>query len=102
MGVRIREKDLVLPALKAAAGSPNGEITTSALIDELEAQFQPEGIDAELLDGRNDTHFSQKVRNLVSHRQGQHSMFTLGYAEYTGDGLRITESGKKLLSQLPE
>lgn len=63
--VRITEKDLVLPALKLIADKPG--ITTSALIEELTNIFQPEGKDAEIINGRNDTYFSQKVRNLKSH-----------------------------------
>ena len=102
MPVRIAERDLVIPALKAAADRQTGEITTADLIIELTDKFQPDGLDAEILEGRNDTRFSQKVRNLVSHREGQRSMFTRGYAEYTGDGIRITAAGLALLDQLPE
>jgi len=58
--VLIRERDLVIPTLMAAAARPNGEITMTDLIDELESVFQPQGRDAEILDGRRDTHFSQR------------------------------------------
>lgn len=46
---RIKESDLFMPALRAAAASPKGEITTSDLIDVLTAEFQPEGQDARIL-----------------------------------------------------
>ena len=98
----IRERDLAIPALRAAADKPNGEISTSDLIVELEALLQPEGSDAEILDGRNDTKFSQKVRNLISHRDGQQTMFAKGYADYTGDGIKITAAGRIFLSQVPD
>lgn len=98
---RIRERDLVIPALRAAASRPGGYISTTDLIAVLEEEFQPEGRDAEILHDRNDTHFSQKVRNLVSHRDTSTSMFTKGYAEYTGDGILITELGRAFLSQVP-
>ncbi len=101
MAARIRERDLVVPTLKAAAARHDGYIPTSDLIRELEEEFQPDGQDAEILDGRNDSHFSQKVRNLVSHRNGASSMFSKGYAEYTGDGITITEDGRTFLSQVP-
>lgn len=62
---RISESDLVLPALLFISQNPG--ISTSELIDSLEIAFRPTGEDAELLEGRSDTKFSQKVRNLVSH-----------------------------------
>jgi hypothetical protein len=99
---RIRERDLIIPALRAAAARPGGYISTSDLIQVLEDEFQPEGRDAEILDGRHDSHFSQKVRNLVSHRESSTSMFKKAYAEYTGDGIRITETGRQFLAQVPE
>jgi hypothetical protein len=102
MPVRIAERELIIPTLRAAASRPDGSIATSDLIEVLEDHFQPEGRDAEILDGRNDTHFSQKVRNLVSHRAGSQSMFTLGYADYTGHGVRITDAGRAFLAQVPE
>lgn len=102
MPVRIRERDLVMPALQAAAARAGGIILTTDLIIELTELFQPDGEDALILDGRQDTRFSQKVRNLVSHRTTATSMFVRGYAEYTGDGIKITEAGLNLLRQLPE
>ncbi|HEX9789698.1 MAG TPA: hypothetical protein VGA60_03465 [Kiloniellales bacterium] len=102
MPARITERELVIPALQLAASRPNGAISTAKLIDELTEVFHPEGQDAEILEGRNDTHFSQKVRNLISHREGQSTMFALGYAEYTGDGIRITDAGRHFLAQVPE
>jgi len=102
--MRIEERDLTIPALRAAAGKPNGFITTSDLIEALEVEFQPYGEDATMLDGRQDTKFSQKVRNLVSHRDGQKSIFRRGYAEYVENekGISITEAGRRFLDQVPE
>ena len=102
MPVRIRERDLVVPALRLAAQKPGGKITTSQLIEELTEEFEPDGMDAELLTGRRDTYFSQKVRNLVSHRNVETSMFSRGYAEYVDGGIKITDEGRQLLDQLPE
>jgi hypothetical protein len=102
MAGRIRERDLIIPALRAAAARPGGYISTADLIQVLEDEFQPDGRDAEILDGRQDSHFSQKVRNLISHRDSSTSMFKKGYAEYTGDGIRITDAGRAFLDQVPE
>jgi len=100
MAGRIRERDLVIPALRAAAAR-GGYISTADLISDLEAEFQPDGQDAQILDGRQDTYFSQKVRNLVSHRDTSTSMCKKGYADYTGDGLRITDTGRGFLDHVP-
>ena len=102
MAGRIRERDLIIPALRAAASRPGGYISTADLIPLLEEEFEPEGRDAEILDGRHDSHFSQKVRNLISHRETNTSMFKRGYAEYTGDGIRIADAGRLFLDQVPE
>ena len=63
---RISESELVLPALYLINQRPN--IPTSDLIVELTKMLRPSGEDLEILAGRNDTKFSQKVRNLVSHK----------------------------------
>ena len=44
-----------------------GEIDMSGLIRELAERMKPDGHDEQILAGRNDTYFSQKVRNLRSH-----------------------------------
>lgn len=99
---RIREKDLVVPALRAAARRPGGYISTSDLIKELEEEFAPEGEDAKILDGRQDSKFSQIVRNLKSHKISSTSMFKKGYAIDEAEGLRITDAGRSFLDQSPE
>ena len=101
--MRIRERDLVIPSLREAR-SAGGFIETSVLIDQLEQQFVPDGEDADILDSRSDTKFSQKVRNLISHRNGANSMFTKGYAIYVEEreGIKITTKGCNFLDQVPE
>jgi hypothetical protein len=101
---RVRERDLIIPALQAAAARPNGEITMSDLIDVLTGEFRPSGRDAQILDGRQDTYFSQKVRNLVSHRGSPSSMFAKKYATYRPEteSIRITPTGRSFLDQVPE
>lgn len=42
-------------------------IHTSELIDEVRSMMRPTGSDCDILEGRNDDKFSQKVRNLKSH-----------------------------------
>lgn len=100
---RVREKEIIIPALQAAAAN-GGSITTTDLIREMEAYFQPEGEDTDIIEGRNDSKFSQKVRNLVSHREAGSSMFSKGYAVYYADSesIEITDAGRAFLDQVPE
>jgi len=101
--VRIRERDLVIPSLRAAAGK-GGMISMPDLIEEMIQEFDPSGEDAEILDGRHDSKFSQKVRNLVSHRDSPTSMFSQGYAIYhkEGESIEITATGRSFLDQVPD
>jgi hypothetical protein len=101
MAVRITERELVVPTLQIATDRLSGEISTSDLIIALTELFEPEGEDAEILPGRNDTRFSQKVRNLVSHREGRNTMFARGYAEYMDDGIKVTGEGRRFVRSLP-
>ena len=98
---RIPESDLLRPVLRALAASPGGFLKTSALIAAMVAEFAPEGEDAEILDGRGDTKFSQKVRNLVSHREGGGGLETMGYATYHKGrrGWQITEAGRSHIAE---
>jgi hypothetical protein len=95
---RVSEPDLVIPALRAMAARPNGFISTTDLIGELERIFQPTGRDAEIIPERSDTYFSQKVRNLVSHR----TLTKGGAARYDNNrrGYQITDIGTSSLRQV--
>lgn len=95
----ITEGDLIVPALRLLAQSGNGFMTTSALIQALEEHFQPDGDDAELLLNRSDTKFTQRVRNLVSHRGAATGLEARGLASYDADnnGWHITDKGRALV-----
>jgi hypothetical protein len=97
---RVCESDLVVPALRFMSERKDGLITTSELITELESLFNPTGKDAEIIEGRSDTHFSQKVRNLVSHKSS--NFIANGFAEHDTKkhGIRITDEGRDLLKKL--
>lgn len=91
---RITESDLILPALYLINKAPSGYGDTSMLIKELTDIMRPTGVDAQILDGRNDTYFSQKVRNLKSHN----TLEKRGYARYTrGQGFQLTDKGRELV-----
>lgn len=98
---RVAESELRLPILEALARSPTGFMKTTEIIAAMEAKFQPEGEDAEVLDGRNDTKFSQKVRNAVgSHRGSSSSLASMGYVTYHAEthGCTITAEGRAYLA----
>ena len=90
---RITEQDLILPALFLMSMQSDGCISTTKLIRELETLMKPTGIDMLILAGRQDTRFSQIVRNLKSHNTFE----KYGYAENVDRGFRITPAGKKLV-----
>lgn len=91
---RIRESDLLLPALRII-GEAEGANTTQVK-NELIRAFQPSGEDNERLAGRSDTKFTQIVRNLL----GSHYT-TNGMAEYTNKGadgrFTLTPRGQALV-----
>lgn len=84
------ESDLVIPALEALRENPTG-IRTEGLIKILTERLEPAGKDSEILPGRRDTYFSQKVRNLKSHN----TLERHGLATYDNGVFNITEKGKK-------
>lgn len=97
---RISERELVLPTLRLLDQSNRGWTATRDLISQLTDLFAPSGQDAAVLDGRNDTYFSQKVRNMVSHRHQPSSFISRGLASYERRGLRITDQGRSAVRAL--
>ncbi len=93
----ISEGEIRTEALKALDQSRNGRMTTAELIVELEARMNPVGQDAKILDGRSDTYFSQKVRNLVSHRNQGTGLVARKLADYDEptESWSITAAGRK-------
>ena len=98
MDKRITETELILPSLYLMSLN-DGSITTTDLIQKLRYIMKPSGEDLEILSGRNDDKFSQKVRNLRAHKTFER----FGYAEYKGAArtghVEITEEGKQHLNQ---
>lgn len=72
-----------------------GHITTSELIQRLRDIMKPVGEDLQILAGRNDDKFSQKVRNLIAHRTFER----FGYANYDAGQIGISKDGKEHLKQ---
>lgn len=91
---RTSELDLVLPALCAMLAK-GGSIQTSDLIQVLIDTLHPTGEDMEILEGRSDTKFSQKVRNLKSHN----TLEDRGLATRVARGHKITKRGRDLVEK---
>jgi hypothetical protein len=96
---RISESDLLLPTLRLLAAQADGYLSTSDLISALTTEFQPKGEDAEILKNRQDTKFSQIVRNMVSHKGSAANIIALGYVKRFRRGLAITDDGRKHLQR---
>lgn len=90
------ERDLIIPALKAMRRQPG--LITSDLINTLTDELRPTGKNAKTLHGRRDTHFSQKVRNLRSHR----TLENPGLAMYHDGQWFITPKGEQYLDECEE
>ena len=93
----IKENELVNPALKYLNMKNNGYASTTEIIQYIEKEMSPQGRDLEILQNRNDTHISQKVRNLICHRKNKTSFIRKGLAVYRDGGLQITQLGRKLV-----
>lgn len=88
----ISEKDLYKPTLELLADTDDGFLTTSEIISKLEQKFNPSGHDSDIIDGRNDSFFSQKVRNIISHKDTSGNIIFEGWVEHdtVRHGLQLT------------
>ncbi len=97
---RVSERELVLPTLRLLETSKGKWVSTADLISRLTGLFGPSGQDAKILGNRNDTYFSQKVRNMISHRDQPSSFIYQGLATYIRRGLQLTEKGQVVTKAL--
>jgi hypothetical protein len=89
----ITETELILPTLYLLAKATDRKLTTTHLINELRLLIKPQGEDLKPLLNRNDDKFSQKVRNLISHK----TLIKLNYIKYSNGVLTITNEGLEYL-----
>ena len=85
---KFTESELIPFALKIINNSPEG-IDTTNLLNKLREELNPDGEDIEKLSNRTDDKFSQKVRNLKSHK----TLESTGFANFSGNKFYITEKG---------
>ncbi|MGA3000955.1 MAG: hypothetical protein ABSE20_04455 [Acetobacteraceae bacterium] len=97
---RFSERELVVPTLRLLDDGNRGWMATSDVIARLTELFAPSGQDAEILEGRHDSYFSQKVRNMISHRDQPSSFIHKGLAHYERHGLQISDEGRSTVRAL--
>jgi hypothetical protein len=97
---RISERELVLPTLRLLDACGRGWMASSDIIARLTELFGPSGQDDEIIEGRGDTYFSQKVSSMISHREQPSSFIHRGLAQYERNGLRISDQGRSTVRAL--
>jgi predicted HNH restriction endonuclease len=92
---RITESQLILPSLFLMSLSSTKGLSTAELIPKLRDLLKPSGEDLEILAGRNDDKFSQKVRNLKAHNTFERYNF----ANYKSGVVTISSKGLTYLQE---
>lgn len=90
-------KDLWKYALLIMSVRPNGEITTTDLIDAIPSYVKLSEDHLATNESRKDSKFSQIVRNLKSHKDSKSNFIYQGYAEDVRGGFKITEKGMEFV-----
>ncbi len=89
------ENEMIPVAVKIIKNSPNG-IETKDLIKRLREELKPDGEDTIILSNRSDDKFSQKARNLKSHK----TLEKKSYVVFKENKFFITLEGEKYLNKL--
>ena len=87
------ERELIIPALRVINENPGCD--TSVLVNQLTELINPTGHNGDIIPGRSDTYFSQKVRNLKSHD----TLEELGFATYKDGQWYITNRGRNYIDE---
>jgi hypothetical protein len=100
---KIRQMDLIVPALRYLSKHKNG-VETGPLREYLEDIFQPSGVNAKLVGKPGDrmTAFSQIARNAVSNRKKGKNLMAQGLCRYdvATKTSSITDKGRRLLRSI--
>lgn len=91
--------DLWKYALLIMSVRPDGEITTSELIDQIPQYVKLSDDDLAENASRKDSKFSQIVRNLKSHKATKTNFIYQGYAQDVRGGFRITHKGLEFVRE---
>jgi uncharacterized membrane-anchored protein YhcB (DUF1043 family) len=96
------EREIRNEACKELLKVTGQTLTTSQLIQRLSKRLSPSGKDAQIAINRSDTYFSQKVRNLVSHRNQSTGLQARGIADYdkATESWTLTKTGRRHAAHL--
>jgi len=98
---RTSENVMRIAALQVASSKTQGKSTTTEIKNEINQYLSL--ILQDLLPSKtrpNEAMYQQIVGNIVSHRASKNNIFAMGWATYTGDGIQITDAGRKYLRTL--
>lgn len=94
-----KQEDLLFPSIMII-GKYGGQMDTTTLISELMVILSPDGSDLESYNGRNDTIFSQTVRNLRAHipsTKGLQKYFDVAKGD---DGIKLSDYGQNMYEMI--
>ncbi|WP_143240060.1 hypothetical protein [Agrobacterium sp. DSM 25558] len=95
---KLREPEARLVALRIAALSPNGEVSTAEIKEKFPKYRSMSPEDLIPSTTRSNEHkWEQIVGNVISHKNSSTSIFKKGLAERTLDGIKITNLGLSVL-----
>jgi hypothetical protein len=95
---RTSENVMRIAALQVAASKSQGKATTTEIKNEINQYLSLTLQDLLPYKTRqNQAIYQQIVGNIVSHRTAKNSIFAMGWATYTGDGIQITDVGRQYL-----
>ena len=98
---RTSESEFAVVALRIAADSPHGEVTTTQMKKKIPNYVELTPGDLKQSETRtNEKMHQQIIGNIVSHWESGGNIIGKGYAEYTGSGIRITDAGRAFLRSL--
>lgn len=93
------ESDLIIPTLALLAATGDHGLTTTEIKDMLMKQLDLSEDDLRILASRNDSHFSQQVRNLVSHNTLTKKGLATYEATKPSGRFWITDDGRRYLTE---
>jgi len=95
---RLYEPEARILALQIAASFPNHIATTTEIKERVPRYHNLTHEDHVPSKTRhNEELWQQVVGNIVSHQESSRSIFNMGYAERTRDGIRVLEKGLSML-----
>ena len=93
---RVTEAEIGEAVLAICANAATGECSIADLKDEIPNYIDLSAEDRVQSTTRpNEEMWEQQVRNLISHRTTTGNIICDGYADYTGNAIRITDSGRR-------